>query len=131
MDSLLESLVNLYTLEQNNRQQNNSPDLLPIILYHSIFKDRDKHRPVQVDHINRVLFPPQLLVLFIIADIIIILQQIKNNLNQQFSAYLSIIQTLRDIGNQYNNNMREYNETFVKFLILLMKYAKIYDYVNL
>lgn len=29
--------------------------------------------------------------------------------NQLFSSYLSIIQTMRDLGSQYNNNMREYN----------------------
>lgn len=35
--------------------------------------------------------------------------QQQQNRNQQYSSYLSIIQTIRDIGAQYNNNMREYN----------------------
>lgn len=29
--------------------------------------------------------------------------------NQQYSSYLSIVQCIRDIGSQYNNNIREYN----------------------
>ena len=39
--------------------------------------------------------------------------------NQQHSIYLSIIQTIRDIGAQYNNNMREYNTNVRQLLNIL------------
>ena len=110
MDSLLESLVNLYTLEQNNRQQPNSPR--PASNYPLSFNIQrprqtspsSPSRPHQPSFIPTPTPSP-------------IHNRRHNqnssasqtNLNQHFSAYLSIIQTLRDIGNQYNNNMREYN----------------------
>lgn len=45
--------------------------------------------------------------------------QQQQNRNQQYSSYLSIIQTIRDIGTQYNNNMREYNTNVRQLLNIL------------
>lgn len=110
MDSLLESLVNLYTLEQNNRQQNNSPR--PASNYPLSFNIQ-RPRQTSSSSPSRPHQPS-----FISTPVPSPIHNRRhnhnssanqNNLNQQFSAYLSIIQTLRDIGNQYNNNMREYN----------------------
>lgn len=110
MDSLLESLVNLYTLEQNNRQQPNSPR--PASNYPLSFNIQ---RPRQTSP-SSPSRPHQSSVIPTPTPSPIHNRRhnqnssaSQNNLNQQFSAYLSIIQTLRDIGNQYNNNMREYN----------------------
>lgn len=96
MESLLESIVNLYTIEQNNRQQNNRPR--PSTNYPLSF---NLQRPRQTSTTNpQPIHPPAAMPSR---------PPSQPNTNQQFSGYLSIIHALRDIGNQYNNNVREYN----------------------
>lgn len=98
MESLLESIVNLYTTEQNIRQQNNRPRTSTN--YPLSFNIQ---RPRQASTSNPTPAPTPRS------------PSSQPNTNQQFSGYLSIIHALRDVGNQYNTNVREYNNNMREY----------------
>ena len=93
IDGLLESIVNLYTEEQTQRQPQQNNNQTRNSRYPLSFNiQRPRQSPIGSSSIPTANSTST-----------------QSNTNQQFSGYLSVIQTLRDIGNQYNNNMREYN----------------------
>lgn len=107
-DDLLESLIRLYANIPNSppSQRNNAT--------------RDNHYPLSfnLQQPRQTLFSRTPAMTPNHSPETFTSQQ-QQRRNQQYSSYLSIIQTIRDIGSQYNNNMREYNSNVRQILTIL------------
>ncbi len=107
MDSLLESIVNLYTEEINAEQSARQGTRTNYPLSFNIQRPRQQPFTRSYVHRNETTTPTP------------IPSPSQQNTNQYYSHYLSIIHTLREIGSQYNNNMREYNTNIRQLLTII------------
>ena len=103
-DNLIESLIRLYTTntsspapvpQRHTTRSNNYPLSFNAQLPRQTRFSRPQEQPTQIPASTSQIH------------------------NQQYSIYLSAIQTIRDIGTQYNNNMREYNTNIRQILTTL------------
>ena len=111
IDSLLESIVNLYTDEINAEQSPRQRARTNYPLSFNIQRPRQPSFTQPYVHRNENTSPrptptpsPS---------------PTQQSTNQYHSRYLSIIHTLREIGSQYNNNMREYNTNVRQILTIV------------
>ena len=111
IDSLLESIVNLYTDEINAEQSARQRARTNYPLSFNIQRPRQPsftqpyvHRNENTSHRPTPTPSPS---------------ATQQSTNQYHSRYLSIIHTLREIGSQYNNNMREYNTNVRQILTIV------------
>lgn len=113
IDSLLESIVNLYTDEINAEQSARQRARTNYPLSFNIQRPRQQPRqqPFTRSYVHRnenttpTPTPTP--------------SPTQQSTNQHYSGYLSIIHTLREIGSQYNNNMREYNTNIRQILTIV------------
>ena len=115
IDSLLDSIVNLYTDEINAEQSARQRARTNYPLSFNI--QRPRQQPFTRSYVNRnentTPIPTPT------PTPIPTPSPTQQSTNQQFSGYLSIIHTLREIGSQYNNNMREYNTNIRQILTIV------------
>jgi len=118
IDSLLESIVNLYTDEINAEQSARQRARTNYPLSFNIQRPRQQQSFTQQSfHRNENTTPTPAPAPTPAPTPIHSPGQQRTN--QHYSAYLSLIHTLREIGSQYNNNMREYNTNVRQILTIV------------
>jgi hypothetical protein len=107
IDTLLESIVNLYTDEINAEQSARQRNRTNYPLSFNIQRPTQQPFTRPYTHRNERATPTPTP------------SPTQQSTNQYHSRYLSIIHTLREIGSQYNNNMREYNTNVRQLLTIV------------
>ena len=112
IDSLLESIVNLYTdeinAEQSARQRARTNYPLSFNIQRPTQQPFTRPFTRRNENTSHTPTPPTPTP-----------SPTQQSTNQYHSRYLSIIHTLREIGSQYNNNMREYNTNVRQILTII------------
>lgn len=111
IDSLLESIVNLYTdeinAEQSARQRARTNYPLSFNIQRPTQQPFTRPYTRRNEHARPTPIPTPTP------------SPTQQSTNQHYSGYLSIIHALREIGSQYNNNMREYNTNVRQILTIV------------